>query len=247
MAVPYTLLAHQAPVLPLAGRRHADGLALVVGTFLPDLMGVTSGWGYAGGGVPLYLDGHRVQNQLVVALVAVVVTAIVRATVVPVLPRLVGRRVATALAPLVAPPAAGPRRLLTFASALLGGLTHLVLDALTHEQGRAIWWLQAGVSAALAAATLWWVRNRLRAVAPGGPGPEARAVAVVTGALVAGVALGTVWGATRVGWSDYYGTPIRISVATGVMTVAWVSLAAVVAACGMLRRRGLRPLRAERA
>jgi hypothetical protein len=222
--MPFTLLAHQAPVLPLAGRRRLDGLALVVGSMAPDLMAVTGGWGYAGAGVPLYLDGHRVQNQLLVALVAVAVTAVVRVAVVPVLPRLVGARAGSVLDDLFAPPSAGPRWWWTFASAVIGAATHLALDALTHSQGRPVWWLQIGLSVALALVTIGWFRRRVSARAPGGPGPDP----------VAG-AVGAVWGAARVGGHDYYGHEIRIGTGTGLMTVAWVVLGGLVVACAALR------------
>lgn len=139
--MPFTFLPHQVPVLPLAAgdgaREHDrwDGLALVAGSVAPDLFYVTIGWSKGPWGIDLARDGHRVTSLL-----PVVVLACLLATVV--------RRVVLSVVPLVVPDgglfhfhdywAISRRRhrwYVTAYSALVGAITHLVLDSFTHVNG----------------------------------------------------------------------------------------------------------------
>ena len=65
--MPFTFLAHQAPVLPIKARRpdRWDGLALVVGSMAPDLAYVVARDDRH------YFDGHRLQNQLTLMVFAI--------------------------------------------------------------------------------------------------------------------------------------------------------------------------------
>ncbi len=139
--MPFTFLPHQVPVLPLAAGDGArvhdrwDGLALVAGSVAPDLFYVTVGWSKGPWGIDLSTDGHSVAN-----LPRVVVLACLLATVV--------RRVVLSVLPLAVPDggqfhfhdywAISRRRhrwYVTAYSALVGAVTHLVLDSFTHVNG----------------------------------------------------------------------------------------------------------------
>jgi hypothetical protein len=101
----------------------------------PDLAYVSRGWWYGPWGIPMWFDGHRLKNILVVAVGASLLAAIVRRWVLPVLP--------------LALPDGGPFHLrdyrylarvrhrwwVTVGSALVGAITHVVLDAFTHSDG----------------------------------------------------------------------------------------------------------------
>jgi hypothetical protein len=86
--VPFTFVAAQAPVLAVGERfpRVCDGVALVVGTMAPDLAYVSRDWSYGPNGLPLWFDGHRFQNLLVLSIGTFVVTLLVRRVILPVLP-----------------------------------------------------------------------------------------------------------------------------------------------------------------
>ena len=89
--VPFTYFAHQVPVLPLKSRwpDRWDGLGLVVGSIVPDLHYVTSGWVFGPFGIPLWSDGHRldliVQNCVLPGLVLTVLLRRALPTVAPAL------------------------------------------------------------------------------------------------------------------------------------------------------------------
>ncbi len=137
--MPLTFLAHQAPVLPIARRwgGHTDGVALAVGSAAPDLAYITHGW-YGPSGTPLWFNGHRLQNLLVLAVATVALTWVVRRVLLAVVPLTVPDlgvfhlRDYRALAGVRYP---WWRSLL---SAVVGILTHLVLDSFTHSDGAAV-------------------------------------------------------------------------------------------------------------
>lgn len=125
--MPFTFLAHQAPVLPLKllWPRWFDGVALCVGSMAPDFAYVAAGtaWGFV---------SHSAWGLAWFCVpVAVVVSGLVRwlwPTVVAMLPgrwrgggaRLVG---------------AAPPWWVTVSSALVGAASHVLVDAFTHRTG----------------------------------------------------------------------------------------------------------------
>jgi hypothetical protein len=133
--MPFTILAHQAPVLPLKRWRPAlDGVALVVGSAVPDLARATlRSTPRFLFGRPLWWDGHTVSMQFSWSLpVGLVLTWLVRRLLAPqlapYLPDLGGfhlrdlRHVARTRHrwPVIA------------GSVLIGSFSHIVLDAFTH-------------------------------------------------------------------------------------------------------------------
>ena len=134
--MPFTFLSHQAPVLPLklAWPKAFDGTALVVGSALPDLVFVLHGTDW-------YVDAHTIGPQFwLCAPATVALTWIVKRTVAgtlgPHLPDL-GVFHLRDYARLQAWPGAGHRRawIIVILSALIGSLSHLVLDSFTHGFG----------------------------------------------------------------------------------------------------------------
>ena len=177
--VPFTLLAHQAPVLPLVRRPGTrwDGVALVAGSIAPDLAYVTRGWGYGPWGIAMWYDGHRIQNLLVTALAASVLAWVVRCWIMPVLPLALPNLGRFHLRDLRHVSVRRPRWWATIGSALVGAVTHVVIDAFTHADGSGVevggplqvalfqlgsrtvhvyTVLQYGGSVLLAAYTVWW-------------------------------------------------------------------------------------------
>jgi hypothetical protein len=177
--VPFTFLAHQAPVLPLVRRPGTrwDGVALVAGSVAPDLAYVTRGWGFGPWGMKMWFDGHRPQNILVVAIGASLLACVVRYWILPVLPLALPRAGPFHLRDLRHVSNRRPRWWATLGSALVGALTHVVLDAFTHADGsvvevggplqaelfdvgdrtvRVYSLLQYGGSVVLAGYTVWW-------------------------------------------------------------------------------------------
>ena len=130
--MPFPLLAHQAPVLPLKARwpRAFNATALVVGSVAPDLQNFSSGPN-AGGTIA---SGHTVVGQLTWCLPVTlgVVLLFGHLQLGEVLAARFGRRLAwlTDAATDVRHPG-GLRRAVV--SALLGSFSHLAFDALTHE------------------------------------------------------------------------------------------------------------------
>lgn len=142
--VPVTLLAHQAPVLPLKRRWPGlDGVALVVGSVVPDLAKATQHatprWFL---GQPMWWDGHSLTQQVGWSLpVGIVLTFLVR------------RVLAPTLGPYL--PDLGPLHLtdlrhvsrnrhpwfVVAGCVLIGSLTHIILDGFTHADGWAVGFL----------------------------------------------------------------------------------------------------------
>ncbi|HKY15643.1 MAG TPA: DUF4184 family protein [Microthrixaceae bacterium] len=230
--MPFTFLAHQAPVMPFAtrGSDRVDGLALVVGTMAPDLAYVSSGWRYGPWGVPLYFDGHRWQNQLLLAVFAWVLVWVVRRVVLPVAPLAVAGAVG---APLAALGSVRHRWWVTYLCVLVGALTHVVLDELTHvddDVARAV--LQIASSVLLAAWCVvmlvrWWPtlpRPDLDL-----PPPHARAV-VIAG-LVGGVGVGLPYAIGRLGRQPYGAGTIDLGPSVAVISFCWMVFLGLVAGC----------------
>ena len=180
--MPFTFLPHQAPVLPLLGRpgrqRWAvDGVAMVVGTMVPDLAYVLSGTGLA-------FDSHALVAQVWYG----VPLAVLLAT-------LFRRRVAAPLAANL--PDGGLLHLRDFGTvavrrptltasvvgAAIGAVSHVLLDSPTHNDGwmtRHIWFLR-------------WQRDRhRRALVP----PDA-VLQYVVSLIGAAFTLGWLWWAGR--------------------------------------------------
>lgn len=127
--MPFTFLAHQAPVLPLAlvWPRRFDALALCVGSMAPDVAYVAAGtrWAFA---------THSAWGLVWFCLpLTLLVAALVRRAAptwlvhLP-LPGALRRGGAALLGP--APPLQ-----VTLVSALIGAGSHVVLDAFTHRRG----------------------------------------------------------------------------------------------------------------
>ena len=134
--VPFTFLAHQAPVLPI--KRHwprLDGVALVVGSAVPDLAAATQNLpiDYLLGR-PTWNDGHSWSQQYAWCLpVGLVLTWLIR--------RLIAPRIVPYL------PDLGPFHLRDYAlvgrnrhrwwtiasCVLIGSVSHVVVDGLTHS------------------------------------------------------------------------------------------------------------------
>lgn len=130
-SMPVTFLAHQAPVLPIARRwpQLTDGIALVVGSMAPDMAYVLNGSRFS-----VWAHGFPA-----VVLFCVPVTL------------LVSWLIARAVSPVLWDhlPQAGPLRLHDYrgmsvhrfrwvvasVSALIGALSHVMLDHFTHEWG----------------------------------------------------------------------------------------------------------------
>lgn len=137
--VPVTFLAHQAPVLPIARRwpDRFDGLALMVGSAAPDLAYVTHGW-YGPAGIPLWFNGHRLQNVVLLGAMASLLTVVFRRVVLPVAPLTVPDCGVFRLRDYRSLAAVRHRWWLSWGSAMVGILTHLALDSFSHSDGLAV-------------------------------------------------------------------------------------------------------------
>ncbi|MEZ5322013.1 MAG: DUF4184 family protein [Microthrixaceae bacterium] len=137
--MPATFPAHQAPVLPLKMwyPDRWDGLALVVGSIMPDLWYVTVGWrGYVGFGQPKWVDGHQIAMILQCCLLpGMLLTVVLRRVVAPVVPAVLPGLGMLRLRDHRLTALSRHRLLVTFYSVLVGTLSHLVLDAFTHRDG----------------------------------------------------------------------------------------------------------------
>jgi hypothetical protein len=145
--VPFTFLAHQAPVLAIAERRDPttsrwhgvawDGVALVAGSVMPDLFYVTEGWLFSPWGNRMWFNGHPISHLPVVTLCACVLALVVRVVVLPVVP-FAGPDLGRFHLHDLATRTRRPPWWATLLSALVGAVTHLVLDAFTHSDGLAV-------------------------------------------------------------------------------------------------------------
>jgi hypothetical protein len=253
--MPFTFLAHQAPVLPIKKKRpdRWDGLALVVGSMAPDLAYVTTG-------TDRYFDGHRLQNQLALMVAAVLLTYVVRLVVLPV-------------APLALPDGASPLRdvLLDVSrtrhrvwvvaySAFVGQLTHLALDAFTHRDGfvvqdvaffRSPWFavgghhvtlydaLQYGLSIVLGIWCVvmlrrWWSTPRLETAVASGQLSPAGVGLVVAGSVV-GVVTASLVAPGRYGIQDFHGHPYFSTGSTAIMSWCWIAFVGLLVGCILAR------------
>ena len=139
--MPFTFFAHQVPVLPLKMRApdRWDGLALVVGSILPDLWYVTSGWRWGPLGLPLWVSGHRfdliVQNCVIPG---TILTILLRRWAVPVVPAVLPKAGFLRLRDYRLLALSQHRWWVTAYSVLVGALTHLLIDGFTHSDGWAV-------------------------------------------------------------------------------------------------------------
>ncbi len=258
--MPFTFLAHQAPVLPLTMKRpHLwDGLALVVGSMAPDLAKVSTGWGYGPLGLRLYFDGHSVQNQLVLAVFAALLTVIVRHAVLPVAPLVLPDRLGELRSSLLASGHRRPELWRTYLSALVGAVTHIVLDAITHVDGFVAqnvpflstpWFTVAGKEVALSKllqyiATVvlgvwcvillrrWWSQARPE-VAPAILRRGGR-VAVFVGAGL-GAAVGLLVAISRTGPKHWRGHEYTLRFPPILITWCWVAFGGLLLGCLVAR------------
>jgi Domain of unknown function (DUF4184) len=133
--MPFTLFAHQAPVLPLKIARPlwVDGTAVCIGSMAPDLCYAVSSY--------VHVDTHDVDGMPLVIAATLVLTMLVRFVAVDVvaahLPDLgefrlwSWRAIARRKIPIG----------ITLASALVGVATHIGLDAFTHPGRPGVRWL----------------------------------------------------------------------------------------------------------
>jgi hypothetical protein len=139
--MPFTYLAHQAPVLAIKRRWPAfyDGTALAIGSMAPD-------WAYALSGSRWAFDGHSVQGVIGFCIPATVIATLVLRHVAPMLfaylpsPRHLPLRQLRMLG------ARRPAWLFTLTSAALGAFSHVAWDLFTHNDRwgpRHIAWLRS--------------------------------------------------------------------------------------------------------
>ena len=175
-------------------------MALVVGSMIPDAWYITVGWLYGPMGIALWVDGHQLSNSLN--------TILVPATV-----------IALAVRRWVLVDAWRPRWWITAVSAYGGGLTHLVLDELTH-------WHVGGIPIGQVASSLllmlvvlelmrrWWPQWRARVTPLGRHG---------RGVLMAATVGGVAWALARNG----DGVMARFFTAVNAAAIGWIVAAAV--------------------
>ena len=136
--MPFTLFAHQAPVLPVKMRwpDRFDGLGLMVGSIMPDLWYVTKGWGFGPAGIPMWVDGHPLAVQPQYCIVpGMLLTLLLRRVVMPVVPAALPKAGFLRLRDYRLLALSRYRWWITAYSVALGSLTHLILDAFTHRNG----------------------------------------------------------------------------------------------------------------
>ena len=134
--MPVTWFAHQVPVLPLKLARPTwfDATALCVGSMMPDLMYSFSE--YVG------VDTHQWGPALALGIpLTVVVATIVRFVVAPVAAHQVPDLEPFRLHSYAVLGRRRPPVVITVVSALLGIVSHIVLDAFTHEGRWGVRWL----------------------------------------------------------------------------------------------------------
>jgi hypothetical protein len=236
--VPFTFLAHQGPVLPLklVAPRWFDGTALVIGSALPDLAQAATNE------LPFTVNAHTKAAQLVLWPVTVAIAVVVKRWVAPVLgPHLPDRppfhlRDYGALGGW---PGDRPRPIagiVLAVSALVGLVSHIALDAFTHQRGLvvrnveslqdilvtpaglrvpvfyALQLLVTVLGAAIAVASLAAIGQRRIVRDTYGPPVWAATPAsrrLVWGATLAGAALGIVVALALRGWGSPTNTLLR--------------------------------------
>ncbi len=251
--MPVPFLAHQVPVLPLKMRRpdRWDGLALVVGSMVPDFWYVTVGFDHGWGGHSFVVNAHGWFQPLRWILPSMLVVWAVRHIVAPVVPLAFPDAGRWHLRDYRLLASAHHRWWVTAYSAFVGAFSHVLLDSVTHRDGYFVtnysimerwwftidgwrvktWWLAQYVgSVVLCAAALWMVwsigRRRLMVRWHGGD------AAPTAGDL-------TRWGARKVRMTlavsvivgAAVGVPrYRVTLATAAMTTTLIVLAGAVVA-----------------
>jgi hypothetical protein len=246
--VPFTYLSHQAPVLAAKMRwpGASDGTALVFGSMAPD-------WAYAVDHTWLEFDGHSIWGVVAFCVPMAVLAAVVVRGVAPTLFAYVP---SPGWVPLRRLRGLGRRRpgwAMSAGSALIGALSHVVWDMVTHHDrwgpqhvrllraeamvvaGRGLSWatvLQYISHVLGAVVTIYLLSRMLRSGALGTAGDDAgvppgtvRFWVIATIGLAAGIAV------APLGDPGFPGQLIRISLGVG------VGLVAAAAACtGDVRR-----------
>ena len=217
-SVPVTFLAHQAPVLPLKRRWPGlDGVALVVGSMVPDLAVATlrSTPRYLAG-VPLWWEGHTLADQWNWCLpVGLALTVLLRRLVLPTLAPYLPDAGGFHLQDLRHVGRVRYRWWVIVGSVLIGSVAHVLVDGFTHPTGWAVGVvpgldrgvasvLQVLASVVLSVVTVWqmWSIGRERAVCSWNdvePTPPVRPVAEapVRAAAVVLTLGAAVWAATQ--------------------------------------------------
>ncbi len=129
--MPFTFLAHQVPVLPLARRwpGRIDGVALVIGSMAPDLAFVLDG-------TRLGLDAHPFPAWLLFGVpVTLVVSWLVARVLAPVVPDHLPDLAPFHLHDFRGLAASRARPLAAVVGAVVGVLSHVLLDQFTHSWG----------------------------------------------------------------------------------------------------------------
>jgi hypothetical protein len=136
-----TFLAHQAPVLPLIRKwRGVDGVALVAGSMVPDLAVATQ---HATPryllGVPLWWEGHTLSDQLNWCLpVGLLLTWLLRRLILPTLAPYLPDAGGFHLQDLRHVGRVRYRWWVIAGCVLLGSVSHVLVDGLTHADGWAV-------------------------------------------------------------------------------------------------------------
>jgi len=138
VGVPFTFFAHQVPVLPLkmAAPDRWDGTALVVGSIMPDLWYVTSGWLYGPAGIELWIDGHQLNSLIPFCILpGLVMVGLIRRVVAPVVSAALPKGGFLRLRDYRLLAFAHHRWWVTVYSLAIGWFSHVFLDAFTHNDG----------------------------------------------------------------------------------------------------------------
>lgn len=139
--MPFTFLAHQVPVLPLKARspRRWDGLALVIGSIMPDLWYVSSGWLWGPFGIAMWVNGHELGGILGSCVIpGTLLSMALRRWTMPVVPAALPKAAFLRLRDYRLLALSRHRWWVTAYSVLVGALTHIFLDGFTHADGWAV-------------------------------------------------------------------------------------------------------------